>query len=54
MKDDFGRNMQFQMKYIMPVFIGIVAYTISAAIAIYFIVSSLTMILQELVLRKHK
>jgi YidC/Oxa1 family membrane protein insertase len=54
MKDDFGRNMQFQMKYIMPVFIGIVAYSISAAIAIYFIVSSLTMILQELILRKHK
>jgi len=54
MKEDFGRNMQMQMKYVMPVLIGIVAYTISAAIAIYFIVSSLTMILQELALKKHK
>jgi membrane protein insertase Oxa1/YidC/SpoIIIJ len=54
MKDDFGRNMQLQMKYVMPVLITIVAYTISAAIALYFVVSSVTGILQELVLRKHK
>lgn len=54
MKDDFGRNMQLQMKYVMPVLITVVAYTISAAIALYFVVSSLTAILQELVLKKHK
>jgi YidC/Oxa1 family membrane protein insertase len=54
MKDDFGRNMQLQMKYVMPVLIAIVAYTISAAIALYFVVSSVTAILQELVLKKHK
>lgn len=54
MKDDFARNMQLQMKYVMPVFIAFVAYTISAAIALYFLVSSITGILQELVLKKHK
>lgn len=54
MKEDFGRNMQLQMKYIMPVLIIVVAYTISAAIALYFIVSSLTAIAQELFLKKHK
>ncbi len=54
MKDDFARNMQIQMKYIMPIFITIVAYTISASIALYFTVSSITSILQELVIRKHR
>lgn len=54
MKDDFGRNMQLQMKYVMPLLMAFVAYTISAAIALYFIVSSLTAIAQELYLKKHK
>jgi YidC/Oxa1 family membrane protein insertase len=54
MKDDFGRNMQLQMKYVMPVLIAVVAYTISAAIALYFLVSSLTAILQELALKNQK
>jgi membrane protein insertase Oxa1/YidC/SpoIIIJ len=54
MKDDFMRNMQTQMKYVMPVLITIVAYTISAAIALYFLVSNLTMIAQEYWVRKHR
>ncbi len=54
MKDDFMRNMQVQMKYVMPVIIGVVAYTISAAIALYFLVSSLTSIAQEYYVRKHR
>jgi YidC/Oxa1 family membrane protein insertase len=54
MKDDFQRNLQLQMKYGMPILIVIFAYTISAAIALYFIVSSLTAIAQELVIKKHK
>lgn len=54
LKDDFARNMQMQMKYVMPVIIAFVAYTISAAIALYFIVSSLTAIAQELYIRRHR
>ncbi len=54
LKDDFARNMQVQMKYVMPVIIAFVAYTISAAIALYFIVSSLTAIAQELYVRRHR
>jgi len=46
-KDDFGRSMQMQMRYVMPVLIMIVAYTISAAIALYFVVSNLFAIGQE-------
>ncbi len=54
LKDDFMRNMQTQMKYVMPVLITVVAYTISAAIALYFLVSNLTTIAQEYFVRKHR
>ncbi len=54
LKDDFMRNMQVQMKYVMPVLITIVAYTISAAIALYFLVSNTISIAQEYVIRKHR
>lgn len=53
-KADFMRNMQTQMKYVMPVLIGVVAYSISAAIALYFVVSNLTTIFQEYFVRKHR
>ncbi len=54
LKEDFMRNMQTQMKYVMPVLIGVVAYSISAAIALYFVVSNLTTIAQEYFVRKHR
>lgn len=50
-KDDFARSMQIQMKYVMPILIFGVAYTISAAIALYFTVSNLMAIAQEYVVR---
>ena len=53
-KEDFGRNMQMQMRYVMPVIIFFVAYYISAAIALYFFVSNLVAILQELYIKKHR
>lgn len=53
-KDDFMRNMQTQMKYVMPVLIGVIAYTISAAIALYFLVSNLITIAQEYFVRRHR
>ncbi len=53
-KDDFARNMNLQMRYVMPVIIGVVAYTISAAIALYFVVSNLMMIAQEVFIRRHR
>lgn len=54
LKDDFARNMQFQMKYVMPVFIIFIAYSFSATIALYFVVSNLVQIGQELYVRKHR
>jgi len=54
MKDDFARSLQLQMKYVMPVIIGVFAYTLSAIIGLYFVVSSITAIIQELIIKKHK
>ncbi len=53
-KDDFMRTMQLQLRYVMPVVIFFVAYTISAAIALYFLVSSVVAIGQEYVVRRHR
>ncbi len=54
LKEDFMRNMHTQMKYVMPVLITVVAYTISAAIALYFFVSNIVSIAQEYYIRKHR
>lgn len=54
MKEDFMRNIQLQMRYVMPVLIAVIAYTISAAIALYFLVSNLVGIAQEYWVRKHR
>jgi YidC/Oxa1 family membrane protein insertase len=54
LKEDLMRNMQIQMKYVMPFVIVVVAYTFSAAIALYFVVSNLVMIFQEIIVRKHR
>ena len=51
-KEDFARSMQIQMRYVLPVIIFFVAYTISAAIALYFVISNLISIGQEFVVRK--
>lgn len=53
-KDEFMRNMQTQMRYVMPVIIVFIAYSISAAIALYFLVSNLVNIGQEFFIRKHR
>ena len=53
-KDDFMRNMHLQMKYVMPILIAGVAYSISATIALYFVVSNLVMIAQELYIKRHR
>lgn len=51
-KDDFNRSLQLQMRYVMPIIIVVAAYTISAAIALYFTVSNIMSILQEYVVRR--
>jgi YidC/Oxa1 family membrane protein insertase len=54
LKQDFMRNMQLQMRYVMPVLIFVAAYAISAAIALYFFVSNLVAIAQEFYVKRHR
>jgi YidC/Oxa1 family membrane protein insertase len=54
MKDEMMRNMHVQMRFVMPVLIAVIAYTISAAIALYFLVSNIVTIAQEIYVKKHR
>ncbi len=54
MKDEVMRNMHVQMRFVMPVLVAVIAYTISAAIALYFLVSNIVTIAQEIYVRKHR
>lgn len=51
-QEDFARNMQIQMKYILPIFIFFVSYQVAGALAIYWATSNIFMIGQELYIRK--
>jgi len=42
------------LRYVMPVIIFFIAYGISAAIALYFFVSNLIAIFQEIYIKKHR
>lgn len=51
-QDDFARGMNLQMRYVFPVLAFFISWSISGAIALYFIVSNIFTIGQELVIRK--
>ncbi len=53
-KEDFQRSMHINMRYVLPVVIGVVAYTLSATVALYLAVSGLTAVAQEYFIRKHR
>ncbi len=47
MQADFSRVMGMQMRFVFPILIGTVAYSTSAAIALYFVTTNLAGALQE-------
>ncbi|HED05746.1 MAG TPA: YidC/Oxa1 family membrane protein insertase [Ignavibacteria bacterium] len=51
-KDEFVKNMNTQMRYVLPVFIFFIAYTISSAVALYWVVNNLFSIIHELIVRR--
>jgi YidC/Oxa1 family membrane protein insertase len=51
-QEDFARSMQIQMRYVLPVMIAVIAYTTSAAVALYWATSNILSIIQELLLKK--
>lgn len=51
-RHELARSMQVQMKYFLPLLIGFFAYTLFAAVALYWTVSNIFTILQELYVRR--
>ncbi|TRZ53158.1 hypothetical protein D4R99_01330, partial [bacterium] len=51
-QEEFAKNMNVQMKYIFPFLVIFISYSISSAIALYWIVSNLFAIGQELYVRR--
>lgn len=50
--DNLARSMQTQMKYLFPVIVFFICYTISGAIALYWFVTNLCSIGQEMYIRR--
>lgn len=51
-QDQLSDSMQLNIRYILPVFIAFIAWKISAAVALYWIVSNIFTILQEWYIRR--
>jgi len=51
-QEDFARSMQVQMRYVLPVMISLIAYSTSAAVALYWATSNILSIIQELLIRR--
>ncbi len=52
-QEEFAKSMSISMKYVFPVLMVGISYSVSAAIALYFITSSLFTLVQEIVIRRH-
>lgn len=51
-QEELSGSMQTNVKYILPIFIAFIAYKISAAVALYWIVSNIFTIVQEWYIRR--
>jgi len=51
-KDDLARSMNTQMKFIMPIIVFFISYSLPAAIALYWITSNMFMIFQEIFVKR--
>lgn len=49
---DVMKGMQLQMKYVMPIFMYFIAYSLGAVVALYFTTSNIFSIFQELYIKK--
>ena len=54
LQEELKRNIQLYMRYLLPIVVTVVAYSISAAIALYFVVSNVVAIVQEFYVRRHR
>lgn len=53
MQEDVMKMMQTQMKYVFPILVTFISWSVSAAVSIYWITSNIFTIGQELYIRKH-
>jgi YidC/Oxa1 family membrane protein insertase len=53
-QESFSKSMSMQMKYIFPFLIAFIAYSISGAVALYWITSNLFMVAQQIYVKKEK
>ncbi|NQV93048.1 membrane protein insertase YidC [Candidatus Kaiserbacteria bacterium] len=51
-KNDLARSMHIQMRYVLPIIVGVISYTISAAVALYWATSNIFAIGQEIFVRR--
>ena len=54
LQEDFARSMQIQMRYVLPVMIGFIAYQSAAAVALYWATSNILSIVQEILMRRRR
>ena len=52
--ESFGKSMNMQMKYIFPFIVAWIAYSVSGAIALYWITSNVFTIGQQIYVNKNK
>ncbi|NTV44296.1 MAG: membrane protein insertase YidC [Candidatus Yonathbacteria bacterium] len=52
LKDDMTQNLKFQMRYIFPFMVALLAYSISAAVALYWVTSNTFTVIHELFVRR--
>ena len=51
-QESFAKSMNMQMKYVFPFLIAFIAYSISGAVALYWITSNLLMVAQQIYIKK--
>ncbi len=52
--ESFAKSMHMQMKYIFPFVVAFIAYSISGAVALYWVTSNLFMVGQQIYVKKEK
>lgn len=51
-QESFAKSMHVQMKYVFPVIVAFIAYSISGAVALYWITSNIFMVGQQIYIKK--
>lgn len=51
-QESLSSSMNFQMRYVFPVFVAVIAFSINSAVSLYWVVSNIFTVAQEYVIRK--